>query len=183
MDNHKLQPLTEVEKQQAEKNHRLVYSFLHRHGYPIEDFYNVVIFGYLKGIQIYSRRENLQNKYQLAFICEQYMRSEIGNYFKGENAKKRKPMETIISLDGDYMEMENLYDCIGGKSLEPEAEILEAELLSELLENLSGIQRKIVEMKMKGYSNKETYLILGIKPSTYYKKMQRMKLVMERLVG
>ena len=181
MVNHKLQSLSEHEKQQAENNHKLVFSFLHRHGYELEKFYDVVIFGYLKAIQVYNRREDLRKKYQLAFICEQYMRSEIGNYFRMENSKKRKPTENIISLDADYAETENLYNCIGGKSAE--AELIGSELIKDILENLSDIQRKITEMKIKGYKNKEIYLLLEIKPSTYYRELQRIKSLLEKMVS
>lgn len=181
MENHKLQPLTEHEKQQAEEHHGLVYSFLHRHGYELEKFYDVVIFGYLKAIQVYNRREDLRKKYQLAFICEQYMRSEIGNYFRTENAQKRKPTENIISLDADYAETENFYNCVGGKSAE--VVLMEAESIGDILENLSETQRKITVMKIKGYGNKEIYLILEIKPSTYYRELQRIKAVLEKLVS
>lgn len=181
MENHKLQPLTETEKRQAEENHNLVYSFLHRHGYSIEDFYNVAIFGYLKAIQVYNHREDLRKKYQLAFICEQYMRSEIGNYFRTENAQKRKPTENIISLDADYAETENFYNCVGGKSAE--AVLMESESIGDILENLSETQRKITVMKIKGYGNKEIYLILEIKPSTYYRELQRIKAVLGKLVS
>lgn len=188
MENHKLTPLSEYEKKEAERNHNLVYSFLHRHGYSIEEFYNIVIFGYLKAIQIYNRREDLRNKFELAFICEQYMKSEIGNHFKIVNARKRKPTETILSLDADFSDIEssyvcNLQNCVGGKKLEPESEIIESELLTELLENLSEVQRKITEMKINGYNNKEIYLILEIKPSTYYKELKRIKSVLKKLVG
>lgn len=188
MKNHKLTSLSDYEKREAEKNHNLVYSFLHRHGYSIEDYYNVVIFGYLKAIQIYNRREDLRNKFDLAFICEQYMRSAVGDHFKAINAKKRNPAETILSLDADFSDLENSYaynlqNFVGGKKFEPESEIIEAELLAELLENLSEVQRKITEMKMNGYNNKEIYLILEIKPSTYYKELQRIKSALEKLVG
>ena len=75
-----LKPLTEEEKELATENHSLVYSFLHRHNYAIEDFYNVVICGYLRSVQVYNRRNDIKEKYQLAFIAEQYMRAEIANH-------------------------------------------------------------------------------------------------------
>lgn len=173
---HQIQLLTAHEQMEVERNHDLVYSFLHRHGYSIEDYYNIAIWGYLKGVQVYCRRQELQNKYSLEFVCNQYMRAEISNYRKVENAKKRKPAEIILSLDAEYAEEENLYNCVGGKSLE--AEYMEAEHLKELLEKLSIIQRKIAELKMEGYSNREVFLILEIKPSTYYKELQRIKKVL-----
>ena len=182
MKKHKLQPLTETEKKQAEENHNLVYSFLHRHTYSIEDFYNVVIFGYLKGIQTYNRREDLRNKYQIAFICERYMSAEIGNYFRTKNAQKRKPAENMISLDADYAESENFYNCTCGKSADPESEIIGADLRMHLFEHLTKSQRKIAEMKMKGYDNKEIFLLLEIKPSTYYKEVQRIKEILKNMI-
>ena len=107
------------------------------------------------------------------------MRAEISNHFKAERASKRKSAETIISLDADYTE--NFYNCIGGKSLE--SEYLEMETMIELLENFSEIQRKIIQMKMDGYNNKEICLVYGINSSTYYKEMNRIKaLLMEKLV-
>ena len=175
---HQIQPLTVYEQMEVERNHDLVYSFLHRHGYSIEDYYNIAIWGYIKAVQVYCRREDLQNKCSLEFVCNQYMRAEISNYQKVENAKKRKPAEIILSLDAEYAKEENLYNCVGGKSLE--AEYMEMEQLKELLEKLSIIQRKIAELRMEGYSNKEVFLMLEIKPSTYYKELQRIKKVLER---
>lgn len=181
MENHKLQLLTDVEKRMSEEHHKLVYSFLHRHGYSIEEFYNIVIFGYLKGIQNYNRREDLKEKYQLAFICGRYMRAEIKDYFRVQNAQKRKPAETIISLDANYTETDNLYNLVDGKFVEDE--LLEIELLEEVLENLSEVQRDILKLKLKGYSNKEVHLSLKIPISTYYKELDRIKGVFKELVG
>lgn len=177
----KLQPLSDMEKRQAEENHGLVYSFLHRHGYPIEEFYNIAIFGYLKGIQVYNRKEDLRKKYQFAFICEQYMRAEIKDHFRVQNAQKRKPTETILSLDANHTETESLYNLVGGKFVEDE--LLETELLKEICENLSEVQRNILKLKLEGYSNKEVHLSLEIPVSTYYKELDRIKVIFEGLVG
>lgn len=181
MERHKLEKLTESEKKLAEENHNLVYAFLHTYNYSVETYYNVVIFGYLKGIQVYSRREDLQKKYDMPFICEQYMRSEMGNNFRTEATQKRKPVENIISLDADYAAEENLYNCIGGKTLEEE--VLEVETVLELLEKLSEVQRKIAEMKMEGYGNKEIFLLLEMPESTFYKEMKRIKTTLESLAS
>lgn len=176
MKKYKLENFTEEEKKLAEENHNLVYAYLHTYGYSIETYYNVVIFGYLKGIQVYCRREDLRD---MSFVCWQYMRSEMENHFKTETRQKRKPMESVLSLDADYNE-ENLHNCVGGKTLEEE--VLEEETVSELLEKLSEVQRKIAEMKMDGYGNKEIFLILEMPKSTFYKEMKRIKVVVENLL-
>lgn len=181
MEKHKLQPLTATEKRMSEENHNLVYNFLHRYGYSIESYYNIAIFGYLKAVQIYNRRKDLQEKYDFPFIAWQYMRSEIGNNTRTENSQKRKPTEGIISLDAEYAETENLYNAVGGKSAEDD--VLEEELLNDIMENLSELQRKIAQLKINGYSNKETYLIVGMQPSSYYKEMKRIRAIVENILG
>lgn len=181
MEKSKLQPLTEMEKRMAEENHNLVYSFLHRHGYSIEEFYNVVIFGYLRGIQVYNRREDVRKKYQLAFICERYMSVAVGNYFRSKNAQKRKPMEITVSLDINYAETDNIYNLVGGKSVEDE--VLESKQVDEMMENLSEVQRDILKLKLEGYDNKEILSLLGIPSSTFYKEMNRIKVIMENMIG
>ena len=167
LDNYKLEPLTDFERKFAEENHNLIYSFLHRYGYSLETYYDVAIFGFLKAVQIYNRRQDLRNKYAFPFISQQYIRSEIGNHFRTEHAKKRKSPGIVVSLDAEYSGTENLYNCIGdigGKS--PESEMVETEL-TEFLNGLTDIQRKIAQMKLDGYSSKEIYLLLEIRRSTY----------------
>lgn len=154
MEKHKLQPLTETEKKFAEDSHNLVYKFLHRYNYSIEEYYNIAIFGFLKAVQVYHRREDLQGKYDFPFIAWQYMKSEIGNHVRTENSQRRKPTETIISLDAEYAEKENIYNVVGGKSAEDD--VLDKELLDDIMENLSDLQRAIVQLKISCYSNKET---------------------------
>ena len=127
LDNYKLEPLTDFERKFTTENHNLVYDFLHKNGYSLENYYDVAIFGFLKAVQIYNRREDLRNKYAFPFISQQYMRSEIGNHCRMEEAKKRKPLGTLVSLDAEYAETENLYNCIsiaGGKSPESEISLL-----------------------------------------------------------
>ena len=178
---YKLEPLTDFERKFATENHNLVYDFLHRHGYSLEIYYDVAIFGFLKAVQIYNRRKDLRNKYAFPFISQQYMRSEIGNHCRMGDAKKRKPSGTLVSLDA---ETENLYNCIGvvgGKS--PESEIMAMERMTEMLSSLSDTQRKIAELKVDGYSSKEIYSALEIKPSTYYVEVNRIKKVLAEVIG
>lgn len=179
MENFTLQPLTEYEKRHAEQNHGLVYSFLHKYEYSIEEYYNIVIFGYLRAVQVYNRRKDLQKQYHFACIAYQYMRSAIGNHFKLEQSKKRKPVGNVVSLDANYGETENLYNCTGANTFD--VEVIAVENIAEILKSFTDVQRKITGMKMDGYNNKEIYLLLDIKPSTYYKEMQRIKTALEKL--
>lgn len=172
MERHMIQPFTEQERKFAEENHNFIYGFLRKHGYSIEEFYNIAVFGYLKAVQVYHRKEKLNGNYNFSSIADKYMRAEISNHFKSESRKKRKPAGTIVSLDDDGMEN----NCVGGKSAE--AEILDKETVKELLDKLTEVQRKIAELKIDGYSNKEIFIILDMSQSTYYKELQRIKVVL-----
>lgn len=184
LDNFKLKPLSNYERKFAEENHNLVYDFLHRHGYSLENYYDVAIFGFLKAVQVYSRREDLRNKYDFPYISWQYMRSEIGNHCRMKDAKKRKPSGTLVSLDAEYAESENLYNCIsaiGGESTE--SEVMAMEHMTEILNSLSDKQQKIAELKIDGYSSREIYSALEIKPSTYYAEVKQIRKILENIIG
>ncbi len=178
MDKYKLQPLSTTEREMAEANHGLVYKFLHKYGYSVEDAYSIAIFGYLKGIQIYNRRKDLQ-KYKLSVVCYQYMRRELGDNYKMEHSQKRRSTEELLSLDADCFDMENLYNSVGGKSLE--AEYMETESFNQVMEKMTDKQRKIVELKLDGYSNNETCAMMEIPSSTFYKEINRIKAILIEL--
>ena len=50
-----LRPMTQEEREFAEQNHDLVIDFLRFKRLPMEDFYDVVVFGYLSAVQQYIR--------------------------------------------------------------------------------------------------------------------------------
>ena len=168
-----MEKLSEIEKSFAENNHNLVYKFLHTYGYNIEEHYSVAVLGYLKSVQAYHRKEKLKGNYNFSNVAYKYMRAELSNDRKIENAKKRIPKENIKSMDVEENSSRN------GKSAEDE--VIAKETLIEIMEILSDIQRKIIALRIDGYSNRETFLFLEIKPSTYYKEMKRIKSELENL--
>lgn len=165
-----MQPLTEQEKQFAEKNHGLVYSFLHRYKYKDDDFYDIVIFGFLKAVQVYHRKADVKRKYDFEFIAWQYMRSETGNHFRMESALKRKMETATIGLD--KQDIEDVYNL--------ENRFIERETFLEYVRRLDDEQRKIIEWRIRGYNNMETCSGLQMKKSTYYKIWNRVKKEMEK---
>lgn len=182
MEKDRLRPFTEMEKTFAEKNHDIIYMFLRKHRYSIEEYYDIVLFGYLKAVQNYLSRNDLMEKYCFSTIAENCMRREIGNYFRDINRQKRKPLEIIVSLDAIYTEEEkgtgSMYNAaIRGRTVEDE--IMEDEAIKNLLGSLTDIQQKIVRLKLDGYTSKEIFEVLEIVPSTYYTEMKRIKAVLQ----
>lgn len=166
-----LQPLTEKEKQLAEKYHNAVYSFLHRHNYSIEEYYDVAIMGFLKGIQKYNRNESLQ-QWSILTICEYKMQTAIAQEIQKRHTKSRKPEGGCISLDAPYFEYKdgnekNLLDMLPTETLEDVFfrmydEETESERITAILEPYTDIQRKIIILKADGHTHSEIAKILNI---------------------
>ena len=150
----RLKPFTEEEKRLAENNHDLVYQFLKAHNYSMEDYYNIVVFGYLKGIQKYCRYVGNSAGNNLDGICWNCMRSEMKSHFKMETAKKRQPAEMTIK-----------------KIPSAEEEVLVTEILKSVMENLTIRQQNIITLKLLGYSNAEICLMMEMSKSSYYREL------------
>ena len=52
-------PLNDTKRIFADKNHNLVYKFLHEKNLPASEYYDIVIFGYLRAVQRYLTDPNL----------------------------------------------------------------------------------------------------------------------------
>lgn len=154
----RLKPFTEEEKRLAENNHDLVYQFLRTHNYSMEDYYNTVVFGYLKGIQKYCRYVGNNTENNLDGICWNCMRSEMKSHFKMETAKKRQPAEIIIK-----------------KIPSAEEEVLVTEILKSVMENLTIRQQNIITLKLLGYSNAEICLLMEMSKSSYYRELENIR--------
>lgn len=177
----KLEKLSNTERKFAEENHNLIYGFLYQKELSIEEYYNIAVFGFLKAVQVYHRRKDLSGKYKFSVIAWKYMQSEIGNHLRMEHSKKRYTAENIVSLDADNKEMVNFYNLIGGKSAEADA--VGNSNADAVMEKMSEMQRKIVKLKMEGYNNTETFLLLEIPSSTFYKEINRIKKILENLIA
>lgn len=183
----KLEPLTEIEKAMAEKHHNYIYSFLHKYHYSIEEFYDIVAIGFLKGIQKYCKRTDLQEQYSVTTICMYEMKTAVGHHLDAMNTLKRKPTGGIVSLDAEYSKDDNnegngaFANCIGINSFEDD--VLCNEVVIEILNSLSDRQRQIVTMKLNGYNHTEIHLHLNICMATISKEFKEIKSVLKERCG
>lgn len=68
-------PLNDTQRIFAEKNHNLVYKFLHKKNLPASEYYDIVIFGYLRAVQRYLTDPNLAG-YSFATVAWRAMEGE-----------------------------------------------------------------------------------------------------------
>ncbi|MCI8521260.1 MAG: hypothetical protein HFE51_09885 [Clostridia bacterium] len=110
--------LTERQEQFLAEHHYLVENFLRYRNLPMDEFYDVVIFRFLRAVQQYDEREDLQ-QYAFSTIANNAMRSALSNHFAKE--KRRNKKVQILSLDyqfkdsgltlGDVIEDESVNVC------------------------------------------------------------------------
>ena len=92
-----LRPMTQEEREFAEQHHDLVSDFLRYKHLPVDDFYDVVIFGYLSAVQQYFRNPPVGVEFNaMAFRA---MKDSILR--DGEYHARAKRCGSTVSLDTD----------------------------------------------------------------------------------
>ena len=88
--------LNERQRMFAEEYHNVLENFLIKKRLPVDEFYDVVVFRFLKAVKHYDEHEYLK-QYEFSDIADKFMQSAISNYF---DAKRRKNDGVrLLSLD------------------------------------------------------------------------------------
>ena len=62
-------PMNLDESAFAEKYHHLIYAFLSKHKLPVDEFYDIAVFGYLRAVRKYLARPELREQYKFSTIA------------------------------------------------------------------------------------------------------------------
>ena len=89
-------PLTEAESEFAAEHHSVIYGYLRKAGLPEDDFYDVVVFGYLRAVRKYLARPELR-KYSFSTIAYRAMSCDVHHSKEYWMRKKRRAL--VESLD------------------------------------------------------------------------------------
>ena len=93
-------PLTKEQQDFAAEHHGLVYKFLNDNHLPENEFYDVVIFPYLKAVQDYCNSASAQ-KYSFSTIAIRQMKFRLYDYFRTQARRKRNTEVISIHLGHD----------------------------------------------------------------------------------
>ena len=145
-------PLTKEQQAFATDHHGLVYKFLNENRLSEDEFYDVIIFGYLRAVYRYFNEPKLQ-KYSFATIGWKSMQGALSNYNRYQTRRKRN-MEVLSIHVGLYPDGAPLEDTIPAH--DPIMQQLEMDLLlHELAGRVSKQQMDIVHLKQGGYGIRE----------------------------
>ena len=155
----------------AEENHRLVECFLRRNRLERSEFYDVVIFGYLKAVQEYLEEPRL-SKYRFSSIAWIEMKESMINEFSYRNQLKRKaPMG--VYHEGYDSELRN-------KQLSSQMESISEEIDNRqqiwyLTSHMSTKEKEVVYMRAAGYTYREIAEICNITIRGVSARLEKMR--------
>lgn len=146
-------PLTLEQQIFATKNHNLVYKFLAEKNLSIDEFYDIVIFGYLNSVHRFFANPELA-EHTFGNIAWKGMQNSLYNHTRAKSRQKRNAEVCSIhamlypdTQSGDLSLEETLPVC------DDMMQQLEATLLlHDLAKHVSKQQMEIVRLKSSGYN-------------------------------
>lgn len=150
--------LTEEQSAFAEKHHHVVMDFLRRKRLPESEFYDVVIFRYLRTVQLYCTTPSLR-KYKFEAIAFKAMDWQIKSYWRKAYKMPHKTRSLDEQLAGSGLTLHEVIPADGFDAGDEACDRLTAEAL---LTALSEEQHTLLCLRLDGYSIKEIAGRMGI---------------------
>ena len=148
-----LRPMTKEEREFAEQKHDLVVEFLHRRHLPMNDYYDIVIFGYLSAVQQYFRNPPAGVEFKtMAFRA---MKDAILR--EGEYHARAKRCGYTVSLD-----TEGYHSTIPDQKQDVERQTERKALLEQAAKVATPRENKIIELLVDGFALHEAARFLKI---------------------
>lgn len=143
-------PLTKEQRDFATKWHNLIYTFLNEKGLPAEDYYDIVVFGFLRAVRRYFTEPKLQN-YSFSTIAWQAMQQSLSANRRAQNSQKRTA--SVVSLHSYYgpFTLEEILPSPDKVMAQLETELL----LHDLAATATRQQMAVVRMRSAGYNMRE----------------------------
>lgn len=143
-------PLTKEQRDFATKWHNLIYTFLNDKGLPEADYYDIVVFGFLRAVRRYFTEPKLL-KYSFSTIAWQAMQQSLSTHYRAQSCQKRHAyVVSLHSYDGPYT-LEEVLPAPDRVMAQLETELL----LHDLAALASRQQMTVVRMKSAGYNMRE----------------------------
>lgn len=155
-------PLTEAESSFATEHYPVIHRYLQMTGLPENDFYDVVVFGYLRAVRKYLARPELR-QYRFATIAFRAMSCDV---YHSREYWMRKKRQAAVERYNEDTHAEDFRD--------PVMEACENVLsFQELAGKLTQTQQQIARLRSEGYHDKEIAAICQMEPFEVELEMTR----------
>jgi len=156
-----IKELTSKQSGFATANHGYVLRFLNVRHLPHDEYYDVVVFGFLEAVVRYLADADLRARYKFSTIANRKMKDALYSDYRYRNRLKRRGK--ALSLDRTKENGYTLYD----ETAAPDAtmdELKTREILAELSEQLTPVESNIIRLRVQGYPPWEISRELKIPP-------------------
>lgn len=165
-----LPPLTDEERELAEKYHHLIDEFLRRKRLDPSEYYDVAVFGYLSAIQQECRSgdqypEEKKNFIGLVEVC---MRNAVYEEWAERKWSTKKANYMSVSIDAIRVPDtdSSLYEILEDPWVNIEESVAARDLVERLLAEAQPRERRVAEYICMGYTPYEAAEKLGLPPIT-----------------
>ncbi len=148
----RLHELTYLQRQFAEEHQDTVLRFLSRMGLPIDDYYDIVIFGYLQAVQEYDENPAL-SRFQFDTIAWTKMNDCLSRHYTYANRPKRKaPTVSTYAYTKDGLTLDEI---LPDRRKDLQAQAADRLFVMEVLSSLTETERQMVYLKADGLTCRE----------------------------
>lgn len=152
-----MKPLTDAQREFAEKNHNLIYKFIHNRNLSVEEYYDVCAIAYVKAVATFN-----QNKSKFSTYAYHCMHMAVNQELRLLTTKGRHMRLIQDSLDemitNEKVGKSNRHELIRDvDSLSWEDALCDKIMIDSLCDR----DRRVIELKMYGMSQSEIARELG----------------------
>ena len=164
----RMEPLTPVERKLAEEYFYLVDEFLHRKRLNHDEYFDIVIFGYLQAIQRECRNPNPPENKNLHGLIEICMKRAVFTEWRRHGRDMRNSAHEVLSLDyiPERMDGLSLHDAVADTRRNTAIQVEARDLTARILEVATPREREAIDLACLGYETREIAQMLGIAINT-----------------
>jgi len=141
--------MTQGEREFAEQEHQLVIDFLHYRHLPMDDFYDIVIFGYLSAVQQYLR--NPPSGVEFKTMAFRAMKDSLLR--EGEYHARAKRRGVTIGMD-------DIDSMLTNPKQNTERQVTDKVLLEQAVNTATPKEAKIIALLLDGFVLREAARLL-----------------------
>ena len=168
----KTHKLTILQQQYAEEHIGIVYAFLRHKNLPVDEYYDIVIFGYLSAVQDFDENPEL-SRYSFTTIAWRRMNSCLCDHYTYENRQKRHAVTVSIHSGTEYgLTLDEILP-ERRKGLQEQTD--DRMLLLEILSCLTETEKQMVLLKADGLTFREIGEQFSLSAKGIFSRFRRMR--------
>ena len=138
----------------AEANHYIIERFLRQKRLPQDDYYDVVVFGFLRAVRQYCSRPELREKYEFSTIAWRKMTDDLCKHYKTQSRPSHRAV--TVSFDSPLYDDNTLTMAEVIPDPYQMAESVETAILWEKVAGLlTDEQHEALYLRADGYTDRE----------------------------